>query len=141
MTKRMDLLSASDETIDGAVSYADPLVLRGLLYQLTGDEELVGVELGTLTSGYFLLNAVAREADVAMLRAKAAAFLKAYRDSGAGEIGMGPPERLFRSLSLTAGTQLPEAEREIWLEQSALNPWARGVEWKVPPPPEDGNWP
>ena len=37
---REELLAASDEVIEDAVAHADPLVLRGLLYQLTGDEEV-----------------------------------------------------------------------------------------------------
>ena len=43
-----ELLEASDAAIDDAVGYADPLALRGILYQLTGDEELTTVRL---TSG------------------------------------------------------------------------------------------
>ena len=43
--KRPELLEATDETIVDAMQYADPMVLRGLLYQLTGDEELVRVRL------------------------------------------------------------------------------------------------
>ena len=35
------LLHATDAVIEDAVSYADPMMLRGLLYQLTGDEEVV----------------------------------------------------------------------------------------------------
>jgi 4-hydroxyacetophenone monooxygenase len=35
---RPELLEATDEMIEDAVRYADPMVLRGLLYQLTGDE-------------------------------------------------------------------------------------------------------
>ena len=35
---REDLLAASDEVIEDAVTFADSMVLRGLLYQLTGDE-------------------------------------------------------------------------------------------------------
>src|SRR5580698_7333761 len=37
---RSELLAANDETIEDAVQFADPMVLRGLLYQLTGDEAL-----------------------------------------------------------------------------------------------------
>ena len=40
MTVRSELLTATDETIDDAVRHADPMVLRGLLYQLTGDESI-----------------------------------------------------------------------------------------------------
>ena len=46
MAKRPELLEASDATIEDAVEHADPLVLRGLLYQLTGDEGLGSVWVG-----------------------------------------------------------------------------------------------
>ena len=37
---REELLEASDATIEEAVEVADPMVLRGLIYQLTGDPEI-----------------------------------------------------------------------------------------------------
>ena len=40
MTVRSELLSATDETIDEAVKFADPMLLRGLLYQLRDDPRL-----------------------------------------------------------------------------------------------------
>ena len=40
---RQELLDATDATIEDAVRHADPLALRGLLYQLTGDEEVAAV--------------------------------------------------------------------------------------------------
>ena len=45
------MLEATDATIDDAVRYVDPLVLRGVLYQLTGDEDLLDIELTTLLVG------------------------------------------------------------------------------------------
>ena len=75
--------------------------------------------------------------DVALIQSKAAAFLKSYRDQGAGDIPYGPPERLHRSLSLAAGTDIPASEFELWLEQLALDPWARGLVWQEPPPAQD----
>ncbi|HTR78935.1 MAG TPA: FAD-dependent oxidoreductase [Gemmatimonadaceae bacterium] len=74
--------------------------------------------------------------DVALIRAKAIAFLKAYRDAGAGAIEIGPGERLERSLVLTAGEDITERDLPMWLEELALDPWARGVEWDAPPDPE-----
>ena len=38
--ERPELLAASDAVIEDAVAYAEPMILRGLLYQLTGDPEL-----------------------------------------------------------------------------------------------------
>jgi 4-hydroxyacetophenone monooxygenase len=137
MTVRRELLSASDATIDDAVKYADPMVLRGLLYQLTGDQVLRDMELGMEAVANFYVNRIAKDSDVALLHAKAADFLKSYRDQGAGEIEPGPRARLPQSLDLTAGVLLPDAEREMWLETTALNPWARGLDADVELDPKE----
>lgn len=130
-----ELLAATDETIDDAVRYADPLVLRGLVYQLTGDESLASaVRVETVRSGYRSKRVVAEPADVAMIREKAAAFLKACRDAGPGDVPFGPGERLRRSLSLTAGMDVPRAELEMWVEQLGLDPYVRGLSWSSAPP-------
>ena len=47
MTDKSELLRATDEIIDDAVKYADPMVLRGLLYQLTGDESIAATQATT----------------------------------------------------------------------------------------------
>ena len=139
MTAREELLSAADEVIDDAVQYADPMVLRGLLYQLTGDDEVAQVEAPAIGAGGAYAAAggirmVAREADIALLRAKAAAFLKGYRDAGAGTIDLGPRERLVESFALTAGEPTPPNEWDMWMETSALDPFVRGIAWKEQPP-------
>ena len=73
-TTRSELLEASDQEIDEAISYADPMALRGLLYQLTADERVAA----TRVTGQVGIDAaaVADQEDVALLRAKAADFLK-----------------------------------------------------------------
>jgi 4-hydroxyacetophenone monooxygenase len=139
MTAREELLAASDEVIDDAVRYTDPMVLRGLLFQLTGDPEVAAIEAPPVGAGGAYsaaggIRMVANEADVISLRAKAAAFLKAYRDAGAGAIDLGPAERLRQSLALTAGEPVPEAEWPMWVETTALDPFVRGITWKAPPP-------
>ena len=119
MAKRPELLEASDAVIEDAVQYADPLVLRGLVYQLTGDESLASVSVGTFGAGFVQVAAVTDPADVDMIRSKAIDFLKSYRDSGAGDIPIGPVERLPRSVSMAAGTEVPAPELEMWLEELA----------------------
>src|SRR3977135_1382091 len=52
MTQRPELLDATDEIIDDAVKYADPMVLRGLLYQLTGDQSLQATEVMSIQFGF-----------------------------------------------------------------------------------------
>ena len=136
MSKRQELLTASDETIDEAVKYADPMVLRGLLYQLTGDEEVANTELAPDMFLHLKMYRLAKDSDVELIRSKAVAFLKDYRDRGAGDIDLGPTERLFRSLSLIAGEEIPEAERDMWMEVTAFDPWVRGLTWKGEPPPK-----
>jgi cation diffusion facilitator CzcD-associated flavoprotein CzcO len=137
MAEQSELLTATDETIDDAVKYADPMVLRGLLYQLTGDESIAATEVATITIRNVEITSVSNPSDVALIQAKAAAFLKSYRDQGAGAIPYGPPERLPRSLNLAAGTDLPASEFQLWLEQLALDPWARGLVWQEPPPAQE----
>ena len=136
-TQRPELLRASDEQIDDVVQYADPMVMRGLLYQLTGDQELadipVAAALGRFGNGAV---AITTPQDVAAIRARAAAFLKSYRDSGAGPLDLGPLERLPRSISLIAGREIPGDELELWLEELALDPWVRGLNWDQEPPVE-----
>ena len=137
MTERSELLTATDETIDDAVRHADPMVLRGLLYQLTGDESIAATEVATITIRNVELTVVKKPADVALIQSKAAAFLKSYRDQGAGDISYGPPERLHRSLSLAAGTDIPTSEFDLWLEQLALDPWIRRLVWPETPSAQD----
>lgn len=120
-----ELLGASDATIDDAVQHADPMVLRGLLHQLTGDESVVAVQ-PTPQVGIDAAKLVDAE-DIAVLRAKAATFLKAHRDAG-GAADLGPAERLPRSLALTAGVdEVPPDDLELWLEEVALDPYVRGI--------------
>jgi 4-hydroxyacetophenone monooxygenase len=132
---RPELLEATDADIDDAISYTDPMALRGLLYQLTGDETLAAIEV-TPQAGIDAAKFVS-ESDAALVRAKGAAFLKLYRDAGAGVIDIGPRDRLPRSMALAAGVeQVPAEDLELWLEELALDPYARGLKWEVPPPPE-----
>jgi 4-hydroxyacetophenone monooxygenase len=106
-----------------------------LLYQLTGDEELRTVEL-TRVHGerpQYAVPTVARTDDILSLRRKAYEFLRTHRENGAPCIPVGPQERLRHSLSLTAGVDIPPNELEQWLEEFALDPWARELRWtRVP---------
>lgn len=127
---RPELLQASDEEIEDAVGYADPMVMRGLLYQLTGDEELAQSDVAIVPTSVGSETAtIANPHDIATIRAKAATFLKRYRDSGARAMDLGPRERLPRTLALIAGRAIPEDELELWLEELALDPWVRGLNW------------
>jgi 4-hydroxyacetophenone monooxygenase len=130
---REELLTASDAVIEDAVAHADLLALRGLLYQLTGDEEVARARLHPVNSATALAGG---DDDTALLRRKAVEFLKAYRDRGAGEISIGPEERLPTSLRLASSFELAHEDMGLYIEELALDPWARGLEWKTPPPPE-----
>jgi len=124
-----ELLSATDDQIDDAMQFASPMVLRGLLYQLTGDTDVIAMRPGNAAK-FGVGKEMADDADADLIKAKAAAFLKQYRDSGAGQIDLGPQERMRQSLSLTAGHEIPESELHIWQEEAALDRWARGVHWQ-----------
>lgn len=56
---RWELLSATDEEIERSLAYTDPMVLRGLVYQLTGDEELLQTQVAK--TRFFLLKRMDRQ--------------------------------------------------------------------------------
>lgn len=135
-SRRTELLRASDAEIEAAVRFSDPMSLRGLIFQLTGDKDLLAVR--TVKSRVFLAEAwnLASDEDVALVQRKAADFLKSYRDAGAGPIDPGPMARLPLSLALAAGDPIPEDELGMWIEETALDPWARGLVWTEKPAAE-----
>ena len=133
---RQELLGASRAQIEAAVAQAEPMVLRGLLYQLTGDEEVAATRIAVDPAGFRTAMMVASDDDVAMLRRKAVEFLERYRDAGAGPLGIGPEERLPSSLSLTLGEPIDDEEFAFCLEELALDPWVRSLDWREPPPAE-----
>ena len=133
---RPELRAASDAAIEDAIGFADPMVLRGLIYQLTGDPALKAIPLKTVKIGRAEIVSPATDADVALVRRKAADFLKAYRDEGAGPIGHGPQERLAESLALVVGAPIKPEALDLMIEESALDPWARSLQWRATPDPE-----
>jgi 4-hydroxyacetophenone monooxygenase len=135
-TTRQELLDASDEQIEDAVTYADPMVLRGLLYQLTADEEVRTTKVEAVVFGFGQAPMVTSKEEVEMLRRKAADFLRAYRDSGAGWIDPGPEKRLPTSLSLAVGEEIDDPDslaRSV--EELGLDPFARNLKWRHAPDP------
>jgi 4-hydroxyacetophenone monooxygenase len=131
---RAELLDASREQIELAVEHAEPMVLRGLLYQLSGDEEVAATGIAIDPTGFQTAMKVARDEDVALLRRKAVEFLDGYRASGAEPLGIGPEDRLPVSLSLTLGEEIDDEEFKFCLEELGLDPWVRSLEWRQPPP-------
>lgn len=127
---RRELLDASDDVIDDAVQFADPMVLRGLLYQLTADPQVADTEITTTTRGVASIPAPANPEVTQLLRAKAAQYLKAYRDSGAAPVGPGPQDRLKESIRLTLGQPVADENIAMYVEELALDPWARSLDWK-----------
>jgi 4-hydroxyacetophenone monooxygenase len=135
MANHPELLQASDDVIDDAVNFADPMVLRGLVYQLTGDENLVAMPLRNIAKGNADFEVLHGRDNVALVRSRAAEFLKRYRDAGAGVLKIGPAERLPLSIRLTTGLDLPDSEIAMWMEKLAIDPYARGLKWKTEPAP------
>jgi 4-hydroxyacetophenone monooxygenase len=130
-----ELLEASDEQIDEAVEYADPLVLRGLLYQLTGDEAVARTKTILAVGGFGTMRVVADE-DAPLLRRKAAEFLKAHRDAGAPAIEPGPAERVPASARLVLGDDVDGDLLRYMIEELAFDPWLRELKWQREPDPE-----
>ena len=118
---RHELLDATDEFIDDAVQFADPMVLRGLIYQLTGDPEVADTELATVARSAIPMPAPANQEVADLLRRKAAEYLKSYRDAGAGPVEPGPVDRLHDSIRLTWGQPIKDEHIQMYAEELALD--------------------
>src|SRR5260370_28361437 len=112
------------------------MVLRGLLYQLTGDEAILETKLAPARVGIFESFAVPDPDEVALLRQKASNLLKSCRDQGIEDFDIGPRDRLQRSLGLSVGVEIAEEELDLWVEETGIDPWARGFEWRTQPDPD-----
>jgi 4-hydroxyacetophenone monooxygenase len=135
MSSRPELLRATDAEIEDAVKYAEPMVLRGVLYLLTGDESLADIPTAPVEVGNSDAAFVTDPAEVERLQAKTADFLKAYRDRGAPDVHP-DRSRLHKALMLAAGEEISDDDYEIWREQCAIDPFARTFTWAKPPSPE-----
>jgi 4-hydroxyacetophenone monooxygenase len=135
MSKRPELLTASDAEIEDAVKYAEPMVLRGVLYLLTGDESLADIPTATVEVGNSDALFVTDPPSVERLHKQTADYLKAYRDRGAPDVH---PDRarLHKALMLAAGEEISDDDYEIWHEQCAIDPFSRTFTWEKPPAPE-----
>jgi 4-hydroxyacetophenone monooxygenase len=131
-----ELLTATDKQIESSIQFADPMVLRGLLYQITGDPELTAIKTHSVMRGYYWMAAPVDSEDGERIRKMAVDFLKAYRDSGGGPISLGPLERLPKSLELLFGESIPQESIDLYLEDLAIDPWARSLRWRGRPDPE-----
>ncbi|MFT3852986.1 MAG: NAD(P)/FAD-dependent oxidoreductase [Ilumatobacteraceae bacterium] len=139
VVKNAELLSAHDDLIKDAVQYADPMVLRGLLYQLTGNEDVIATKTTSSVIDGITFTAVVDEQSLAFLRAEAARLLMRLRDEGPGEVMPGPKERLHTSMSATAGESIRDADVDMYLERLALDPWALGLDSSVELPHDASN--
>jgi 4-hydroxyacetophenone monooxygenase len=125
---RQELLNATDEEIENALQHVNPMILRGILYQLVGDESIAAISTAMVSIGFRgEAPAIVDAEDIAFLRTKAANLLRLYRDTGANTCHLGPESRLHRSMELTVGCEIREAELPMWKEQLALDPMIRGV--------------
>jgi len=128
---REELLAASDEVIEDAIVHADLTALRGLLYQLAGDDEVARARLNADDPATALLGG---DDDAELVRRKGVEFLKTYRDRGAGEIAIGPEERLPKSLRLASHFELADDD------MAAITGLDRGESGRTGPHPDTMSW-
>jgi 4-hydroxyacetophenone monooxygenase len=130
----VDLLHATDAEIEQHVQSGDPMTLRGLLYQLTGNAAIAATKLGETPGMILPLKALVDNEDIALVRAAAAAFLRAHREAGTPALGPGPIDRLPQSLSLAAGAEIPAEAIEFCIEELGIERIPRRHELRYRPP-------
>lgn len=128
-----ELREAGDEVIENATSHADAMILRGLLYQLTGDREAAEVGVHRDMEHPLASPRTERDEDARMLRRKAADYLKALRDSSATTVRIGARGTIPTSMRLASGVDIPDEGIALWQEELALDPSVRGLTWNREP--------
>jgi len=131
--EREALGGISDERLAEIVRFADPMTLRGLLYYLTGDESLAAVPTGQATGRAVPLSDIVDQSARELIWDKALDLLKRVRD---GDFVPPQADRAHtkRALELAAGEPIPDDELEMWIEQTAFDPWSRTFSWPAEPP-------
>jgi len=130
-----ELLRADARDLRRAIDRADPMVLRGVLFQLTGDRGLTRGRIEKRPVGAMEAAFLADPDDERRVRDLAVDLLLDLRDRG-GTVQIGPEDRLLESMALTAGDPIDPSELEVWTEELALDPWCRSLAWRRPPAAE-----
>ena len=133
MLDRDRLSGASDEQLERGVRATDPMTLRGLLYYLTGDESIADIPTGQATGRLVPLPDIVDQSARETIWDKALALLKRMRDEGL-DPARADPARLKRALELSAGEPIADADLDMWMEQTAIDPWGRTFAWPQEPP-------
>jgi len=122
-----------DAAIRRALEQADPTALRTAIYQLTGDEDLVRIELGTEPSLLGEIPAITDPQAVALVRERAFHWLRAYLE---GRVERRPPpsrDELAGMLHLCVGAEIPADYVDLYLEELGLAGDDRALRWAHPP--------
>jgi 4-hydroxyacetophenone monooxygenase len=129
-----DLLQSTDAEIEQYVESGDPMTLRGLLYQLTGDPAMAATTLGEGPGMITPVRTLVDPHDIELVRSAAVAYLRAHRDAGAPTVGPGPAARLPESLGLAAGGDIPAAAVEFCIEELGIERIPRRHQLEHRPP-------
>jgi len=120
-----DLVDTTDAEIEQHLLAADPMTLRAVVYQLTGDPAVVATTLGEAPGRLGPVKVLSDPAAVELVRSAAATYLRAHRDAGVPPVDYGAMERLPVSLGLAVGQEIPEAALEFAIEELAVEPIPR----------------
>lgn len=128
-----DLADTTDAEIDQHLLAADPMTLRAVAYQLTGDAAILETTPGEAPGMVGPVKVLNDPDDIALVRAAAAAYLRAHRDAGEPLADHGAPERLVTSLELSVGEPIPARAVEFCIEELAIDPIPRRYELQHAP--------
>jgi len=118
-----------DETIRKALSQADTMILRTLLYQLEDDKSATDFPLITVPvwGGAIHAEIVDPQYDE-QIREKAFHMLKKWRDEKRPMPPVPSLEKIYELMQICGGIELTEGERAVGLEELAVEQYPRKVE-------------
>ncbi len=120
-----DLVDTTDAEIEQHLLAADPMTLRAVTYQLTGDPAILATTPSEAPGMVGPVKVLSDPDAVALVRSVAAACLRRHRDAGAPAVEDHARDRLPTSLSLAVGEPIPAEALDFCVEELAIDPIPR----------------
>jgi len=124
-----------DQTLKQALTQADPMILRTLLYQFSGDESTLDLPTQEIpVYGGMMATTILDPQYEETLRHKAFEFFKKWRDEKRQMPPAPDKDKLNQLMVICGGAPLNDLECQVGIEELAFEQYPREVKWDKTPP-------
>ncbi len=127
-------IEGDDETIKKALTQADPLILKTIIFQLEGDTTIRDLPLITVPAmnGAMMVPILSPDYDETV-RARAFELLKKWRDEKRAVPPAPTREAIIQLMDICAARKMSDIEHVVGFEELAFENYPRKIEWASKP--------